>query len=879
MVATVMPVTSVSASAIEDLTVTIDTGEEVTLTDTDADGYYDIGTADEFYAFASAVNNEHEDSIYGELTADIVVNESKMSAETDSEAVRHWTPIGCDSYRGKFDGNNHSISGLYFNDATISEVGVFGNIVEDCEIENLTLLNSYFYGAFYVGGIAGCVYDSTIENCINKSDIESECSLGGIAGFINTSTVIACANEGKLTGAETCTSYAPMIGGIIGACLSSNIYDSYNKGEINAVYPLAIDAEIGGVVAYCYNTIIDNCYNEGEIFANGVGVMAGGIVGFGIDNSRITNCYNIADIKGNVRYVGGIVAENESTIKNCYNTGDVSIAGTDTESHFYIGGISGMNLGKGIIANCYNTGDVSVTGNYNYCSQGGVIGIDYNTDNITNNYYLNTTCDDSIWNSNVPGSTEAKTAEQFAGGEVAYLLQAGVTAEEGDEIPEIWGQKIGTNELPALGGDKVYKAYNCKDEFVGYSNNNLTVHYEEVLVEGKEPSCTETGLRPRKKCSECGEILQEQEEIPTLPHIPEMIPGKDPSCTETGLTNGEKCTVCGETVVAQEEIPALSHTEETIKGKEATCTIPGLTDGKKCTACGEITVEQEVIEATGHSYKNAKCTICGYKDPVNSTTIYVKPSSNWKKDNARFAAYLWTDFETTFIDMEDTDGDGYYELTAEKDAWDNIIFCRLSSEVETSWVNVWNQTKDLAILKDDRNCFTIQEGVWSGTDGKWSVYTPATAVSIKGEIDLTLEETEKNIFTGTVELEEGTYLFNVAHNGALLGFNSTYTDTATIDYSAGDTPATKLDATGGKYTFTYNASTKTLTIDYEPVQLLGDVNGDGNISVVDVIFVLKHIVGEIALDEEQSLRADVNSNGSITLVDALNIQKMILEIV
>ena len=122
-------------------------------------------------------------------------------------------------------------------------------------------------------------------------------------------------------------------------------------------------------------------------------------------------------------------------------------------------------------------------------------------------------------------------------------------------------------------------------------------------------------------------------------------------------------------------------------------------------------------------------------------------------------------------------------------------------------------------------------------------------------------------------------LFNVAHNGALLGFNSTYTDTATIDYSAGDSPATKLNATGGKYTFIYNTSTKSLTIEYEPAQLLGDVNGDGNISVSDVIFVLKHIVGETALDEEQSLRADVNSNGSITLVDALNIQKMILEMV
>ncbi|MEE1124408.1 MAG: GLUG motif-containing protein [Acutalibacteraceae bacterium] len=122
--------------------------------------------------------------------------------------------------------------------------------------------------------------------------------------------------------------------------------------------------------------------------------------------------------------IGGISGMNADTsiITNCYNTGDVSIAGTDADSFLYIGGISGMGFEESIITNCYNTGDVSVTDNYYYCFLGGVIGTDYSIDNITNNYYLNTTCDDSIWNSNVAGSTEAKTTEQFANGEVAYLL-------------------------------------------------------------------------------------------------------------------------------------------------------------------------------------------------------------------------------------------------------------------------------------------------------------------------------------------------------------------------------------------------------------------------------------------------------------------------
>lgn len=155
----------------------------------------------------------------------------------------------------------------------------------------------------------------------------------------------------------------------------------------------------------------------------------------------------------------------------------------------------------------------------------------------------------------------------------------------------------------------------------------------------------------------------------------------------------------------------------------------------------------------------------------------------------------------------------------------------------------------------------------------------AKLVSITGDITLALEETDKDIFTGVIELEPDTYSFNLVDNGIIRGKNFTYLNSASIDYSAGYTAPTKLKATGGKYTFTYNASTLVLKIDYEPVKLPGDINGDGNISVSDVIFVMKHMVGKITLNEEQFLCADTDSNGRITIVDVLNIQKMVLEMV
>ncbi|MEE0265156.1 MAG: hypothetical protein UD936_05965 [Acutalibacteraceae bacterium] len=122
-----VPVSVVSASAVDELTVAIDTGANVTLTDTDANGYYDIDTADELYAFAYAVNGGNT-SINAELTANIVVNEGTMSAETDSISVRHWTPIGNYSkrYTGSFNGNSYTVSGIYLNNAETYCVGLFG---------------------------------------------------------------------------------------------------------------------------------------------------------------------------------------------------------------------------------------------------------------------------------------------------------------------------------------------------------------------------------------------------------------------------------------------------------------------------------------------------------------------------------------------------------------------------------------------------------------------------------------------------------------------------------------------------------------------------------------------------------------------------------
>ena len=366
-------------------------------TDENEDGVYEIANAGQLYWFADKVNNDYENfgSADAILTADIVVNEGVMTAE--SEGARVWTPIGNDSnsYTGTFDGNNKTISGLYFNNSEADYIGLFGFVGKNGAVNNTGVINSYFNGYYFVGGVVG----------------------------VNAGAITNCYNTGAVSGEK-------YVGGVLGENSSGTIANSYNAGSVSGA------DRVGGVVGYnTSGTTIGNCYNEGSV--------------------------------SGTNYVGGVVGSNNGTIANCYNTGEVS--GT-----YYIGGVVG-NIAIGTIENCYNTGEVSGS------DIGGVVGYRSNG-TITNCYYLDTACSGGINGADKAGSAEAKTAEQFKSGEVAYLL--------GDAF----GQKIGTDELPTLGGDKVYYGYaSCADDVAGYTNNSNVVaeRPDHNFVNG---SCTACGV-------------------------------------------------------------------------------------------------------------------------------------------------------------------------------------------------------------------------------------------------------------------------------------------------------------------------------------------------------------------------------------------------
>ena len=194
------------------------------------DGYYQISDAEQLCWFASKVNNGNT-SINAVLTADIIVNENVLNADgtliTDFEGLRIWIPIGNDlnEYKGTFDGQNHTISGLYFNDENTWLVGLFG--YNNGIIKNVGVIDSYFKGKNYVGGVCGDNWNGTIENSYNTGSVSgSDWNIGGVCGHNYRSTITNSYNTGSVSGFRS-------VGGVCGDNYYGTVENSYYLENCN----------------------------------------------------------------------------------------------------------------------------------------------------------------------------------------------------------------------------------------------------------------------------------------------------------------------------------------------------------------------------------------------------------------------------------------------------------------------------------------------------------------------------------------------------------------------------------------------------------------------------------------------------------------------
>ena len=104
-----------------------------------------------------------------------------------------------------------------------------------------------------------------------------------------------------------------------------------------------------------------------------------------------------------------------------------------------------------------------------------------------------------------------------------------------------------------------------------------------------------------------------------------------------------------------------------------------------------------------------------------AANLYLLPNSNWKSDNARFAAYFFGNGEK-WVSMSNTvtvAGTTYYKVEVPS-GYTKVIFCRMNPSNSTNdWNNKWNQTGDLTIPTDGKNLFDKDNGTWDGATNTW----------------------------------------------------------------------------------------------------------------------------------------------------------------
>lgn len=371
----------------------------------------------------------------------IKVRDSYVKLMNDIDLSAHyWTPIGTSStsstsgilwwkntsyypyyFTGIFDGNDHTISGLYMD--VSGAVGLTSSYVGGNPYQYGDDSINYTFDNCVSVGLFGFAYNATIENLTIKngainiyssgSDNKSlYCSVGAIVGISSNSRLRDLKNESvrisyhQYSADKAAAAREISVGGIAGTTMGErSIYSIENNASISFLFDSGTSSAyfsglyIGGLTGFSTYDIY-NCISTATIsitsYGSGclavIGTTIGGITGLVRSVNSIawfhnnifsgtitTNLPNGAFVSGIGGIIGWIYNLSSTIYKvyNCINYGTIDIKNV---YNTIIGGIVGCNLEKKItIYNCVNFGTMTLKSNTNDSVEGisyaGILGI------------------------------------------------------------------------------------------------------------------------------------------------------------------------------------------------------------------------------------------------------------------------------------------------------------------------------------------------------------------------------------------------------------------------------------------------------------------------------------------------------------------------
>lgn len=333
-----------------------------------------------------------------------------------------------------------------------------------------------------------------------------------------------------------------------------------------------------------------------------------------------------------------------------------------------------------------------------------------------------------------------------------------------------------------------------------------------------------------------------------------------------------------------------------------------------------------MLSATSVFYLNSSAI----EEPDLEANVFVDVSEVITGDEG-FWAWIWDEnSEGHWVPMQTSENEtGYFVVTMS--VGQNVVFARIRSGEQPDWSLVWNQTEDTQYT-GEYNCAVLSYSDTIG--GKMPITWKNINAIDKSALTSAMREAEKYIYeqadkyttdsinklqnayfnaqsryesaTTQDEVDDATDKLNTAISQLVLidqpvTIDKTMLrqamDTATSYYMSLDkftdeswnTMEEKLANANVVYRnenatqAEVNLATQELLDAIDGLErvkdLIGDVNGDSVVSIIDATLIQRHLVQLETIDEARRVYADTDKNGNISIIDATMIQLLIAQLI
>ena len=479
-------------------------------------------------------------------------------------------------------------------------------------------------------------------------------------------------------------------------------------------------------------------------------------------------------------------------------------------------------------------------------------------------------------------------ADCVNGGFTTYTCGCGhsYVADHTEPAGHSWDEGTVTQQpTDTVPGKRTYTCIACNATYV--EDIPPTSHEHKYSSTVTPPTCTQDGYTTHT-CSDCGYSVIDNVVAATGHKLGQWELTKAPACEIAG-EESSSCTVCGELQVRS--VDPLQHSfTNYISDGNAACGVDGTKTAVCDHGCGAKDTVTDTGSAKAHNYNSVvtaptcteegytthTCSICNHSYTDNKAPATGHSMGAWEQTKA--PACEVTGEETSRCAVCD------HVQTRPVDALQHSF---------TEYVSDGNATCGVDGTKSavcDHGCGKKDTLTDSGSAlehdmGQWQIISAATAEKegLKRRTCNRCTHAEEQVIplaTGPQDITSDVYAISGETIGAIAA-GTTVTQFLTGIHEADFIQVVKdgnqvapdnLIATGMEVQLVVSEQVvKKLT-----VVVTGDINGDGDITLSDMLMVKSHLLGKTTLAGTAALSADTNDDKGISITDFLQIKAHIL---